>query len=137
MGVFKGNRALVEVVLFSLLLEAALVAGKRHVHLISLVGAGDSITVHCASGDDDLGVHVLSGDGQEFQWSFRVNIFRTTLFYCDVSWRDIPDFHFDAYDDKRDRYECSNCLWLFAPEGIYRWSDELQTWDFRFPWRPS
>ncbi|OMP02602.1 Plant self-incompatibility S1 [Corchorus olitorius] len=141
MAEFKGRSRrllLVEALFMSLLvmeLASTQVSGKKHVHVTSAMGDGETIYVHCKSKDNDLGVQKLE-NGQGFQWSFHVNLFRTTLFYCNVSWRDISDFYFDAYDYQRDRYVCSDCRWLFAPEGLYSWNDDNQGWVFRYDWRP-
>ncbi|KAG5560487.1 hypothetical protein RHGRI_003714 [Rhododendron griersonianum] len=52
------------------------------VHVINGVpGVPDTLQVHCQSKDDDLGTHGLK-NGQEINWTFKPNLFDTTLFFC-------------------------------------------------------
>lgn len=39
------------------------------------------LVVHCKSKDDDLGEHIIRHGGQ-YNWSFKENFWRTTLFWC-------------------------------------------------------
>jgi hypothetical protein len=136
------NQLVLELLTLLLLLCEArvLVSGRTHVHVQNKVGS--DVIVHCKSKDDDLGLHTISNE-QEYQWSFKPNIFETTLFYCYVSWARAPDFSFgfEAYNF-RDRFSCTgstngsnhDCYWLFAPDGVYLSDAETNTWNFRYPW---
>ncbi|XP_024021685.1 S-protein homolog 5 [Morus notabilis] len=77
------------------------------------------ITVHCASKDTDLGTHKLTFGGN-FHWSFNVNFWRTTLFYCDKSWDNVKG-HFDVFMAKRDTHRCAEdeCFWEVKKDGLY------------------
>ncbi|KAI4320873.1 hypothetical protein MLD38_034311 [Melastoma candidum] len=44
-----------------------------------------TVTVHCQSKDDDLGFHDLQPD-EKWSFSFRLNLFFTTLFFCSFRW---------------------------------------------------
>ena len=85
------NQLVLELLTLLLLLCEAgvLVSGRTHVHLKNIVGS--DVIVHCKSKNDDLGLHTISNE-QEYEWSFRPNVFQTTLFYCYVSWARAPDF---------------------------------------------
>ncbi|OVA20186.1 Plant self-incompatibility S1 [Macleaya cordata] len=72
-----------------------------HAHVMNRRGNGKSIEIHCWSGDDDLGNHVVQ-DGDEIQWSFHENVFQSTLFHCDLKWDESNQFGFDAYRSNRD-----------------------------------
>lgn len=43
------------------------------------------LVMHCQSKDDDLGWRTLNV-GEEFHWSFRVNLWQSTLFFCRMEW---------------------------------------------------
>ncbi|KAG5578401.1 hypothetical protein H5410_058535 [Solanum commersonii] len=71
--------------------------------LVNLLSDGIPMTLHCHSYDNDLGQSILEED-DEVNWSFRVNFWGTTLFYCDVRWESDGSIwhHFNAYDADRD-----------------------------------
>ncbi|KAL5981757.1 hypothetical protein ACLOJK_015820 [Asimina triloba] len=120
------------VVLMSLSTSAVL--NKVHVSLMNRLGDGKSMNIHCQSKDNDLGEHTVA-EGEEFSWDFSVNAFGTTLFYCDLGWGKISDFHFDSFSAGRDRRRCSSqCLWLVAKEGVYGLNDETGLWEFMYGW---
>ncbi|KAI4294806.1 hypothetical protein MLD38_037813 [Melastoma candidum] len=74
------------------------------------------LTVHCRSGDDDLGYHVLSlTDSYDFH--FKPNFWGRTLFYCQFNWLN-ESRYFDIYIQKRDYSRCSAlCIWWIKSEG--------------------
>ncbi|KAL9140403.1 hypothetical protein ABFS82_14G035100 [Erythranthe guttata] len=54
---------------------------KHHVYIYNqLPNNYKPLYIHCASGDDDFGHTLYSG--QNFGWKFRSNIFGTTLYFC-------------------------------------------------------
>ena len=83
-----------------------------------------NLTVHCKSGDDDLGTHALVFN-QSFEWSFRPNVLGTTLFFCGLGWRDAFGV-FDMYRYKRDKKRgCKHyCYWEVAVDEIYGFNDD-------------
>ncbi|XP_058221911.1 S-protein homolog 5-like [Rhododendron vialii] len=103
--------------------------GKSGVHIIS--GVPGALRVHCKSKDDDIGTHTLS-NGEEFQWRFRPNIFRTTLFYCYFFWEE-KQKSFAVYDARISRI-CKentwNCdyYWLATPTVFNISADNKETW---------
>ncbi|GMI81000.1 hypothetical protein like AT1G04645 [Hibiscus trionum] len=83
------------------------------------IGQGNKLTVHCQSGDDNLGKHVIPFGGE---WDFTFsNNWRpwpwgsTTLFHCGFSWQ--REFkRFDIYNATRD-FDCEDCQWSITPDG--------------------
>lgn len=115
-------------------MNQSVVHAKVKVRVANELGNGQSMSLHCRSKDDDLGSVVL-GDRQEMEWSFSVNFFGTTLFYCEVRWglsSSSPSnwYTFDAYDADRDYARCrSECRWMISNEGsLYGYDERLQTW---------
>ncbi|XP_058084013.1 self-incompatibility protein S1-like [Magnolia sinica] len=117
-----------------LTLYESVVSDKVHVSLMNRLGGGRSMNVHCQSKDNDLGEHIVT-DGGEFGWDFSVNVIGTTLFYCDMGWDKVSEFHFDAFSFDRDWRRCtSQCLWLFSKEGVYGLNDQTGFWEFLYFW---
>ncbi|KAK9282010.1 hypothetical protein L1049_004921 [Liquidambar formosana] len=83
------HRLMLILVVFSLA-QLALVSGvlfrKVRVYVINNLESGKKLHMHCQSGDDDLGKHVI-GHKDYFKWSFYNNIWDTTLFWCDFEWQ--------------------------------------------------
>lgn len=76
---------------------------------------GLDLTIHCRSGDDNLGIQVLRHH-ESMHFHFRNNIFDTTFFYCGFRWKDA--FHrFEIYDELRDDDHCTECSWKLRKDG--------------------
>lgn len=90
--------------------------GRVHARVTNQLGPNSSLTVHCQSKDDDLGVHVLRFK-EFFQWTFKPQFFiLSTLFFCKIQWKD-KVLSFDAYKEARDLYDCgTQCLWDVGPQ---------------------
>ncbi|KAL7177526.1 hypothetical protein ACSBR2_030815 [Camellia fascicularis] len=43
------------------------------------------LKIHCKSRDNDLGEQLVN-NCQDFHWSFKENLFGTTLFFCGFGW---------------------------------------------------
>jgi hypothetical protein len=85
-----------------------------HLNITNGLGAGLDLTIHCKSKDDDLGQHVVPFGG-EYTIDFCTNFWRTTVFFCGMSWS--SEFHwFDIYDASRDPY-CGDCNWTIQATG--------------------
>ncbi|EPS58024.1 hypothetical protein M569_16794 [Genlisea aurea] len=81
---------------------------------------GLMIAVHCKSADDDLGEHYLWKD-QDLRWKFRINLFRSTLFFCSVNSGETT-LRFDVFDTDYISFKCqdsSKCFWSVRDEGFY------------------
>ena len=88
------------------------------VKIINALKSKNQLIVHCKFGDDDLGVHKLTS-WASYDFSFRPNLWGTTLFYCSFQWP--SSFHyFDLYIDKRDRDNCESslCSWHMSEENV-------------------
>lgn len=83
-----------------------------------------SVAVHCKSKNDDLGIQTLQ-IGQSFRFKFRVNLFRTTLFFCNFQWESngvIVTKWFDIYDAKnKDKRACVTCEWMIHERSVCRY----------------
>lgn len=91
--------------------------GRAHVRVMNQLGPKSSLTLHCQSKDDDLGVHVLLFQ-QFFEWDFRPNVpTPSTLFFCKIQW-ETKVMMFDSYRETRDLYNCHKfCYWDVTPQG--------------------
>ncbi|KAJ9176425.1 hypothetical protein P3X46_011736 [Hevea brasiliensis] len=107
-----------------------LVHATVHVRVINMLGEGRSIILHCQSKDDDLG-YVILENGSEFQWSFNVNFWGTTLFFCGLQWEDSYPRHFDAYNAKKDYNRCfTECKWLINSDGaLFSYNQGSEIWE--------
>ncbi|GER50095.1 plant self-incompatibility protein S1 family [Striga asiatica] len=112
-----------------------IVGETYHVHIVNgLEKRPKLMKVHCRSADDDLGTHVLWVD-QEYFWRFKINVFGSTLFYCDVKRGQRPK-HFVAFNTSVEGLSCfktGQCYWLIADKGFYFSMDDY-TWEKKFGW---
>ncbi|KAI3423366.1 uncharacterized protein J3R85_011102 [Psidium guajava] len=112
----------------------ALVFSEVHVSVKNRLGSGKNVTLHCQSKDDDLGEQTVA-DGGQFEWDFNVNVWGTTLYYCDMGWGKSQDYHFDAYSHARDSVRCNTqCLWLVSEEGMYGLNGQTGFWEYIYQW---
>lgn len=79
-----------------------------------------TMSVHCKSKDDDLGIQNLP-QGANTTWSFRTNFVHSTLFWCYMSkanahaalkvfWQDIYLFQ---------KCNWKNCIYIAKDDGVY------------------
>ncbi|KAF7814535.1 leguminosin group486 secreted peptide [Senna tora] len=105
---------------------------KTHVKVNNFLDNDLDLTLHCKSADDDLGVQILRYD-QNFEWSFVVNVFGTTLFYCSFQWE--GEFHhFDIYKAERDFFLCEDCIWSIKQDRPCRLDLALGNFSACYPW---
>lgn len=99
----------------------------------------ETLLVHCKSKDDDLGNQNLAAKGDEFHWTFKVNFFGTTLFWCylqkpnfDVSFESFwvekthPWLNSRCYD--------KNCFWIAKDDGVYLRNNPAKTDELVHVW---
>ncbi|KAJ4966759.1 hypothetical protein NE237_018925 [Protea cynaroides] len=94
---------------------SSIVDAKRHVRIINELDEGLTLTVHCQSKDDDLGVHQLAYN-TSFDWGFNDNWWGTTLFYCHIEWLHGKK-DFDAYNARKQ--QCVECWWTAKTDALY------------------
>ncbi|KAG4959279.1 hypothetical protein JHK87_035912 [Glycine soja] len=118
-----------------IVLCTTIVEGTKHVSIKNRLGSGRNMTLHCQSKDNDLGKQNIAY-GDEFGWDFSDNVAGTTLFFCDLGWENVEEFHFDAYSFARDRVRCGDagCSWLVSIEGIYGLNGQSGYWEFMYQW---
>lgn len=94
--------------------------------------AGPVLSVHCKSKDDDLGAHILQPDGS-YSFTFRPNVFGTTLFTCIFQWTETHNFA--IFDFHRDGNRCTDCRWEIYRDGpCLLHPKDLGTYNVCFPW---
>lgn len=88
----------------------------------SLPEKSKPLTLHCASGDDDLGFHKITV-GENYSWKFCPNISGSTLFFCHFWWNS-KQVAFDVY--KVRSYKLNHTLNVFVvkSDGIYLAHDD-------------
>ncbi|KAJ8747307.1 hypothetical protein K2173_013090 [Erythroxylum novogranatense] len=108
--------------------------GYTTVKIFNQMKDGSNLTVHCRSGDDDLGTHVVDV-GRPYQFRFRVNFWGTTLFSCNAYWRG-KIAGFNCFDAKRDGKRCkSQCVWKGSEDGIFGYPEGSPNPDLHYAWR--
>ncbi|KAL5703582.1 hypothetical protein ACHQM5_022112 [Ranunculus cassubicifolius] len=125
------------VVIFFLLSFSLSVEGAHeHVHVQNDVSPNTLLKVHCKSADDDLGAQFIKYQ-QSYSWKFRDNLWMTTLFWCNLSWRD-SDKHIRQgsgvfFEANRDSFRChQHCYYSARRDGIYFMHG--QTWELAIDW---
>ena len=122
MSAYRLVLVLISFVMLQTICEAGLFSpAKRTIDIMNNVYVGRSgvdITVHCKSGDDDLGQHVLPYGGT---YTFRFGPKGNTLFFCSFAWQN-QFKRYDIYVDKRDHKLCRVCKWVITEEGPCFWN---------------
>ncbi|XP_022143852.1 S-protein homolog 74-like [Momordica charantia] len=124
---YPTNRYVVVLLLVMVALVGAsgLPLGRWNVHIVNKLN-NDVLAVHCKSKDNDLRYQRLV-PGADFHWSFRVNVWGTTLFWCNLQ-KSSAYASFDTFwpESKNQwlRYRCTdrtkgNCIWTAKDDGIY------------------
>ncbi|KAI3909900.1 hypothetical protein MKW98_012954 [Papaver atlanticum] len=96
------------------------------------------LTVHCQSRDDDLGEHTLA-HRQDIHWSFHIDIFQWTRFWCSMQWSNstgqIVQGTYDIYFVRRDWRLCGdNCYWSIRESGWYLYHKDGEGLYFMYKW---
>lgn len=108
---------------------------KTVVWIYNNLGPALDLTIHCKFKKDDLGTHVILYQSN-YQWSFHVNFWETTLFFCGLSWQEGSGV-FDIFVAMRDEYRCPyQCNWIACTDGMHglkegtqRDPDIVYTWE--------
>lgn len=98
-----------------------------------------AITVHCKSGDDNLGVHVLAPT-QRYNFRFRMNVWGTTLFWCAFTSSTGRQKSLEVWSATVMRHSpCGGkCYWSVREDGFwvtdYNFKDDPLSAKFMVPW---
>ncbi|KAH9728953.1 S-protein [Citrus sinensis] len=108
-------------------------------HVINNLNNSSTLEAHCKSKDDDLGLRRLAA-GTEFNWTFRVNFWSTTLFFCDLRWAN-GHKAFDVYCPD-DQFLAKKCAYNFCrrsarDDGIYAFSEKKNHYVLAHKWDPK
>jgi hypothetical protein len=107
---------------------------RAHVEIFNDLGDGLDLTVHCKSGDDDLGVHVITYPKGFFEFDFKPNFLGTTLYFCGFQWNGSELKWFEIYNFGRDHPQCGDCLWKIRHDGPCQLNYGTKEYDLCFPW---
>lgn len=111
---------------------------KRYVHVVNGLSGHRMLFVHCKSKDDDIGEHNLAV-GTEISWSFKINFFATTLFWC-YTRTDHQHATFNvfwAHAWLEDRCDRKTCIWTAKDDGFYLKNIPLNRDELIHKWEPD
>lgn len=136
MSGFKCYAALIVILSLAMSNSCVIAGPKYHVHVVNGLGGSNVLNVHCQSKDDDLGEHALAVS-TETNWSFRMNILGTTVFWCDMNWSGGHGFYkvFWLNDDILRRCDYKECIWMAKDDGFYLKNTPTGAFDFMYPWQ--
>ncbi|KAF5731425.1 hypothetical protein HS088_TW18G00102 [Tripterygium wilfordii] len=115
--------------------EAISFGPKFHVHIVNGFKT-DVLYSHCKSKDDDLGIRQTS-PGQEYEWSFHLNIWGTTLYFCSFWWvggHHQNDVFWNKHGFIYDFCGVKNCIWKLQEDGIYLFKSLTGTFELMYEW---
>lgn len=116
----------------------ALIFEKVRVEIINDMNPSAELSVHCKSGDDDLGPHVLQ-NGDSYSFKFRVNFIQSTQFYCNFQWTSngaVQSHWFDIYDALNLKTSgCNKCIWKIRQNNLCRIIAGKSEDSCCFPWK--
>lgn len=100
---------------------------KIRVHIVNGFQS-ETLQVHCKSKENDLGDRNIPVN-QEFSWKFHINIWRSTLFFCDTRWSR-GHKRFDAFAVRYALMDyCNgNCVWKANETAIFLLDNHNQTY---------
>lgn len=110
------------------------------VSITNLISENTTLYLQCKSADDDLGPHVLSYK-QSFMWKFTMNQWRTTLYWCSMSWVDTNGnelYGSGVVYKKKQVKHCTfghNCPRVAKIDGLWATNfNDGSMLDMLFPW---
>ncbi|KAF3657012.1 putative WAT1-related protein-like [Capsicum annuum] len=147
MGYYPYSKILLSLFILSLInimqmTNAISLIPKITLHFISDLPQNSPLAqVHCKSKDDDLKVRTLR-PGDQFDFSFHMNFFATTLYYCSFVWGSKHNTfdvfklgdNFCGFGNFHKNVQCS---WMMRDNGIY-WAfgpnPSASKFNFLYPW---
>ena len=111
---------------------------KVHVYVKNELEAGKTLRIRCKSKNDNLGEHSISFN-EIYEWSFRNNLWDSTLFWCHMEWEESSgqkiSGSFEIYNGGRDKQRCRRrCEWLVEKRGLYSYNRNTGSWESLFDW---
>uniref|UniRef100_A0A7C9D2U6 S-protein homolog n=1 Tax=Opuntia streptacantha TaxID=393608 RepID=A0A7C9D2U6_OPUST len=99
---------------------------------------GDGVlNVHCRSDNDDLGLVRLPVHSN-YTHNFRTQMFRTTLYYCELTAPGFVQKTFDTFKDVIEFVdnECGgrHCFWKATDEGIFLYQIQKKQYFKKYDW---
>lgn len=93
-------------------------------------GMMESLTVHCHSADNDLGVHILGTNAPPYVFEFNENLWGTTLFTCDFGAAGKREHSIIVWEASSyfPPYDCWRCHWDVLNTGFYVEGMLFQAW---------
>ncbi|KAL0736900.1 hypothetical protein Bca4012_013110 [Brassica carinata] len=135
------NFMLIPILIFHAMISFAsagwLPFSAKHVIIFNKLVTRATLFVHCKNKGEDKGVFYL-GPGDSFDFRFRVNLRKTTVYTCSFAWpnntatSDI--FRADRDDNPKSKVGvCSECIWsIYEPAPCRDRRDGGQP--YCFPW---
>ena len=95
------------------------------------------LNAHCKSKDDDLNERVLEKRAQ-FNWTFGMNFWHTTLFWCNFKSLN-GHASFEVFWPEKShwlsqRCDATNCIWAAFNDGFYLKNTHSKKLEFIHPW---
>ncbi|XP_039172803.1 S-protein homolog 4-like [Eucalyptus grandis] len=90
-----------------------------------------TLTVHCKSKKDDLGIRRIAQ--RSWQFSFIPSFLGRTLFFCSFSWSGGFEW-FNICVQSRDEGKCIFCSWTISPNGPCRLNGLTGEYDLCYHW---
>ncbi|KAL8141238.1 hypothetical protein V2J09_007259 [Rumex salicifolius] len=142
MGLSKANTILLFTIalicLNETLVSAYTMFAKYHVIIINgLSHEIDDLEMQCKSSDDDQGDHWLRHN-EQYEWSFRVGLFKKKDYTCLVSWNRGYRI-FKAFEDDPEFVDenCGgrHCIWKAQDDALYLFDIKDQEFKLTYFWR--
>ncbi|KAI3921481.1 hypothetical protein MKW98_013415 [Papaver atlanticum] len=110
---------------------------KTEVNLMNDLSPNTTLTFRCKSADDDLGERSLAFN-DAWGWSFHINFFDTTLYWCNFWWVEENgkprQEGFQIFKAKRDFKRCHYyCRHAIRPDGVYRYKGGVPYLLYKWP----
>ncbi|EEF45214.1 conserved hypothetical protein [Ricinus communis] len=95
---------------------------RYHVHIVNNLEGGitNDLYLQCKSGDDDLGMQRVRAK-DEFHFTFRKNLWGTTLYWCNFGWGKSHGGSFKVWWGGKNFTSTTgrNCVWSARNDGLY------------------
>ncbi|KAK9265420.1 hypothetical protein L1049_003544 [Liquidambar formosana] len=117
-------------------LVSAILFERVHVYLLNRVEPGKTLSLHCKSKNDDLGMQQIVFN-QTYEWSFHNNFFGTTLYWCFMYWEKSQYVFgsFNIYEGSRDQSRCrKSCWWMIEEDGLFSLNGDSFIWEHMYDW---